>query len=211
MDRGYQDAKLFNTIHAAGSSYVCRARENLNPRVMHERALSPEARAAGVVSDTLVSISRYAAEPSDHPVRLVVIQGTPHPKRTRHGTVQSDGKIYLLSNLLEEPAELIALIYRYRWTIELFFRLLKQILGCRHLLSQRPEGIDIQIYCAVIAALLIHLQTGRKPTKVLVFVLGLYLAGWASSDEVLAVLNRPDRTGVKLRAKDELWKKLGVN
>ena len=113
--------------------------------------------------------------------------------------------------VLAEPPELIALIYRYRWTIELFFRLLKQILGCRHLLSQRPEGIDIQIYCAVIAAMLIHLQTGKKPNKAMVFMLGMYLAGIASEHEVLARLNRPDNTGVKLAAKAALWKKLGVN
>ena len=119
--------------------------------------------------------------------------------------------VYLLTDLLDVAAELIVLIYRYRWTIELFFRLLKQILGCRHLLSQRPEGIDIQIYCAVIAAMLIHLQTGRKPTKAMVFVVGLYLAGWASEQEVLAFLNRPDHTGVKRRAKDALWAKLGVH
>jgi IS4 transposase len=209
IDRGYHDAKLFNAIHAVGSSYVCRARDNLTPQVIEERPLSAEALEAAVVRDALVGISATSDEPSDHPLRLVVVQGTPHPKRTRRGTKQSEGRVLILTNLLDEPPELIALIYRYRWTIELFFRLLKQILGCRHLLSQRPEGIDIQIYCAVIAALLIHLETGKKPSKALVFVLGLYLAGWASEQEVLAVIHRPDNTGVKLRAKDELWKKLG--
>jgi len=206
LDRGFQDAKLFNDIHAAASSYVCRVRENFNPTVLEERALSQEAIAGGVIRDALVS-----REQSDHPLRLVAVAGTPHPKRTRNGYRQSDGTIFLLTNMLQEPPELIALIYRYRWTIELFFRLLKQILGCRHLLSQRPEGIDIQIYCAVIAAMLIHLQTGKKPNKAIVFVLGMYLAGIASEEEVLDRLNRPDNTGVKLAAKAALWKKLGVN
>ena len=206
LDRGFQDARLFNDIHDAASSYVGRVRENFNPQVLEERLLSPQAIAGGVIRDALVS-----REQSDHPLRLVAVAGTPHPKRTRKGYRQSDGTVFLLTNLLQEPPELIALIYRYRWTIELFFRLLKQILGCRHLLSQRPEGIDIQIYCAVIAAMLIHLQTGKKPTKAIVFVLGMYLAGIASEEEVLARLNRPDNTGVKLAAKAALWKKLGVN
>lgn len=209
-DRGYQDAGLFNKIHAAGSSYVCRVRENLKPVVHRERELSEESRAAGVLRDALVSVSTYGKNPSDHPLRLVVLAGEPHPKRTRQGTRMSDGKVWILTDLLDEPPELVGLVYRYRWTIELFFRLFKQVLGCRHLLSQRPEGIDIQVYCAVIAAMLIHLQTGRKPTRATVFVLGMYLAGWASEAEVLAHLNRPDNTGVKKRAKDELWKKLGV-
>src|SRR6266850_701729 len=206
LDRGFQDAKVFNDIHAVGSSYVCRVRENFSPRVLEERNLSAEARRGGVIRDALVS-----TEQSDHPLRLVAVAGTPHPKRTRSGYRQSDGTIFILTDLLAEPPELIALIYRYRWTIELFFRLLKQILGCRHLLSQRPEGIDIQIYCAVIAAMLIHLQTGKKASKAIVFVLGMYLAGVASEEEVMARLNRPDNTGVKLAAKDALWKKLGVD
>jgi Transposase DDE domain len=212
LDRGFQAAKLLNDIHAAQSRYVCRVRENLSPQVLEERNLSAEATAAGVIGDALVSMTRrWGGTASDHPMRLITVAGTAHPKRTRKGTKQSDGTIFLLTNLLEEPPELIALIYRYRWTIELFFRFLKQILGCRHLLSQRPEGIDIQIYCAVIAAMLIHLQTGKKPNKAIVFVLGMYLAGIASEEEVVARLNRPDNTGVKLAAKAALWKKLGVD
>ena len=212
LDRGFQETRLFNDIHAAASSYVCRVRENLSPLVLEERILSEQAAAAGIIGDALVSMAtRWQGTSSDHPMRLITIAGVAHPKRTRKGTKQSDGTILILTDLLEEPPELIALIYRYRWTIELFFRLLKQILGCRHLLSQRPGGIDIQIYCAVIAAMLIHLQTGKKPSKAIVFVLGMYLAGVASEEEVLARLNRPDNTGVKLAAKAALWKKLGVN
>ena len=52
----------------------------------------------------------------------------------------------------------------YRWTIEVFFRFFKHVLGCRHLLSHDPVGIQIQTYCAIIACMLINLWTGRKPT-----------------------------------------------
>src|SRR6185503_10409137 len=80
LDRGYQDAKVFNDIHAAGSSYVVRVRENFNPQVLEERPLSAQAIAGGVIRDTLVS-----TEQSDHPMRLVAVAGTPHAKRTRSG------------------------------------------------------------------------------------------------------------------------------
>ena len=43
----------------------------------------------------------------------------------------------------------------------------------------------------------------------MVTLMSLYLAGWASEADVLHELTRKDNTGVKLRAKDELWKKLG--
>lgn len=93
--------------------------------------------------------------------------------------------------------------------IELFFRAFKQLLGMRHLLNERPEGIDIQIYCTVISCLLIQIISGKKPNKAMRSMVGFYLMGWASEQEVLKELNKPDNRGVKLRAKEELWKKLG--
>jgi Transposase DDE domain len=207
LDRGFQDASLLNDIHRIDSSYVCRTRNNLKPQVLADLPLSPEAQAAGVLSDQRVKISTYDPHPSDHPVRLIVIRGQVHPKRPR----PQAGDVMLVTNLMEEPPELIAPIYRYRWTIELFFRMLKQLLGCRHLLSHRGQGVDIQMYCAVIACLLIYLQTGKKPNKYMLFMAGMYLSGVASLDDLIAFVNRPDNTGVKQHAKAELWKTLGVH
>ena len=208
LDRGFHDASLLNDIHRIDSSYVCRVRKNIQPKVLEDLPFSVEAQAAGVVSDQLVKISNYDEQhpPSDHPLRRIVIRGQLHPKRP--GASLSD--VILVTDLLTEPAELIAAIYRYRWTIELFFRMLKQLLGCRHLLSHRGKGVDIQFYCAVIACLLIYLQTGKKPNKYMLFMTGMYLSGVASLEDLQQFLNRPDNTGVKTRAKDELWKKLGV-
>jgi hypothetical protein len=211
-DRHFHDVSVFNAIHGVGSSYVCRAQENLAYEVLEERPLGKEAKEAGVVLDALVriGINRAPLQGPSHPVRLVIVQGEPHPKRTRKGTRQSSGKVLLLTSLLDAPPEIIALVYRQRWTVELFFRFLKQVLGLRHLLSQRPEGIDIQVYCCVIACLVISLATGRKANKRMVEMIGWYLIGLASEGDVLSFLNEPDNTGIKLRAKDQLWKKLGV-
>ncbi|VAX40301.1 hypothetical protein MNBD_PLANCTO02-1526, partial [hydrothermal vent metagenome] len=62
-------------------------------------------------------------------------------------------------------ADLIAIGYRYRWVIELFFRWFKQILGMRHLISDSENGVTIQLYVAMIASLLIVLWTGLKVNK----------------------------------------------
>jgi hypothetical protein len=90
-----------------------------------------------------------------------------------------------------------------------FFRFLKQTLGCRHLLSTRREGVETQVYAAVICCLLLNQLTGRKPAKWMVTLMALYLQGLAADADVLRELNKPDNAGVKLRARDGLWKKLG--
>jgi IS4 transposase len=92
--------------------------------------------------------------------------------------------------LLDVPAEVISDIYRHRWSIELFFRFFKHVLGCRHLLSTHPVGIPIQAYCAIIACLLIHLWAGGKPTLRTFEMLCLYLQGWATLDELMAHLEK---------------------
>ena len=99
-----------------------------------------------------------------------------------------DGKSLLLATDLEIEAELIALIYRYRWQIELFFKWMKSILGNRHLMAESPEGVAIQTYSALIAALMLQLLTGKRPTKRAMELIRLYLMGHAELEEVVALL-----------------------
>lgn len=189
-DRGYAKFKLFNEIVAAGSSYVCRLRDNSRYEIEEQRPLVAEDVEAGIVLDALVRLgnSREPADRPDHPLRLVVLKTTPHTKR-HHGP-PTTGVLLIATNLLELPAWIIGLIYRYRWTIEVFFRFFKHVLGCRHLLSRDPVGIEIQTYCAIIACMLISLWTGRKPTLRTYEMICYYFTGLAEEDELLAHLAR---------------------
>lgn len=220
MDRWYAQFTLWNDVKAAGSSYVCRVRDNSAYDVVEDRPLDQPAIDAGVISDQVVHVglSKKPSERADHPTRLICVKCSPHRKRgKRHARgasygqtgPTSDGVLRIVTDLLDVPAHVIAFLYEYRWTIEVFFRFLKQVLGCRHLLSTRIEGVRIQMYAAVICCLMLNTLTGRKPTKWMVTLMALYLQGLAGDEDVLRELNKPDNTGVKLRAKEELWKKLG--
>jgi hypothetical protein len=196
MDRWYAQFTLFNEIEAIGSSYVCRIRDNSRYEVLQQRPLSDAAREAEVLSDELVELgagSPAAARP-DHPIRLVLVKCTPHQKTggRKGGTAgpPSDGILRIATNLLDPPAQIIAELYRQRWTIELFFRFFKHVLGCRHLLSTSQAGIEIQTYVAIIACLLLALWTGGKPTLRTYEMVCLYLQGWADDEEFLAHLKK---------------------
>jgi hypothetical protein len=195
MDRGYAKFALFNHIVAAGSSYVCRIRDNSNYDVVEETPLSAAAVAERVLQDARVTIgksSKAGAKP-DHTIRVITIAIKPHrekglPRRLSHqGSTgaASDGVLRLATNLLDVPAEIIALIYFYRWTIEIFFRFFKQLLGCRHLISHSQNGIEIQTYCAIIACMLLSLWTGKKPTRRTYEMICFYFTGLADEDELM--------------------------
>ena len=99
-------------------------------------------------------------------------------------TREVDYTFLLATNLTDLPAETIALLFKLRWQIELFFRWFKCVLGCRHLVALSKNGLTIQIYCALIAGMLITLWTGRKPTKRTFEMIRLHFMGWASDEEL---------------------------
>jgi Transposase DDE domain len=200
MDRGYAKFELFNRIVKTESSYVCRLRDNSAVEVLEERPLTDADRAAGILSDQIVRFpnGKGDARP-DHPIRLVCVKCSPHTSRCKYrggsSGVDSDGVLRIATNLLDVPAEIIGLIYQFRWTIELFFRFFKQILGCRHLFFHSQNGIELQAYCAIIACMLLCLWTSRKPTKRTYEMVCYYFLGLASEAELLAHVE-------KLKSKD---------
>src|SRR5260221_6097883 len=196
MDRGYAKFALFNKIVAVGSSYVCRVRDNSVYEVLEVRSLTDADRATNVLTDQLVALGqdRKGDARPDHRIRLVTVRISPHTSRGKYkgGSTGpgSDGILRIATNLLDVPAEVIALIYIHRWTIEIFFRFFKHVLGCRHLLSHSQRGIEIQTYCAIIACMLISLWTGRKPTLRTYEMICYYFSGLASQGELLAHLDK---------------------
>jgi len=103
----------------------------------------------------------------------------------------------LVTDRMDLSAETIALIYRYRWQIELFFRWFKCILGCSHLLSLSENGVSIQVYCALIASMIITLWTGRKPTKRTFEMLCYHFMGWADDEELFDHIGKLKQTNNK--------------
>ena len=219
-DAAYPMYALLDDIINIGSSFVMRIREDCAHEIIEERELTPEAIKAGVIRDVLVNLG--STERMKHPARLITLKVEPHLRRTRKAPRPHEGttdkaykgsrvcdRLMIVTSLVDLPSDLTALVYRQRYSVELFFRFLKQLLGMRHLLSRRQEGIDTQVYCAVIVCLLINLMTGKKPNQGMVTMIGFHLVGMATEQDILDYLNRPDNTGVKLKVKEALWKKLG--
>jgi hypothetical protein len=181
IDRGYAEYRLFQDILDAKSSFIGRIRDNAVYQLVEERPLTDEARKAGVVRDLVVWLGcEQSGEVFKQPLRMVWVAT---------GKKDSQGReeiLLLASDRLDLDAAWIALGYKFRWTVELFFRWFKCILGCQHLLSTCQNGVAIQVYLALIASLLVSLWTGHKPTKRTFEMLCLYFAGWASEDELRA-------------------------
>jgi len=178
-DRYYgEDYQLFGDIDEAGAFFVIRIKEDAVVNVEEELPLSAADQAAGVVRHAWV---RLGARPKTRSMRLRLVE-------VRTG----DQHLLLVTNLTVEKAsaELVGLVYRRRWSIELFFRWIKCILGCRHFFAESPAGVALQLYLALIAAVLFQQYTGRRPGKREMELIQMYLLGWASAEELVALLEK---------------------
>ncbi len=185
IDRGYAEYQLFQDILDAKSAFIGRIRDNAVWQIVEERPLSAAARAAGVRRDLVVWLGDdKSGAVFQQPLRVVEVVT---------GKTDAQGRpevLLLATSRLDLEAELVALGYRFRWTVELFFRWFKCLLGCRHLLAQSQNGVTIQVYLGIIASLLITLWTGKKPTKRTWEMIQFYFSGWATEEELSAHLQR---------------------
>lgn len=193
-DRGYASLALFQQILNNNSSFVCRIRDDAVYECLEEFELTDDALSAGIVFDKKVRLGSTAKtkEQLSVPVRLIAIKCTPHKKRYKigRGGPQQGETLLIATDRFDLEADVVALIFKHRWMIEIFFRFFKHVLGCRHLLSHCQNGIELQTYAAIIACMLISLWTGRKPTLRTYEMLCWYFTGMADEEELLAHIGR---------------------
>ncbi len=173
-----EDYGLFQELTEAGVVFVVRLREEAAITELEELELSATDRQAGVIRSAWVQLGHRA---SCRTGRLRVVW------------VQIPGEVLVLvTNLAtnELSAAEVALLYKQRWQIELFFRWIKCVLGCRHWLAESPRGTAIQLYLALIAALLLQLYNGERPNRRMFELIQFYLLGVASLEELSAGLQR---------------------
>jgi hypothetical protein len=135
-DGGYWKIATFHDIVDSGNDFVSKLGGNIQPHIAKEQPLPEAPLASGytVLQDALV----YLGDRQDLAYRML---------RVRLSTAE---EILLLTSLIEATADQICLLYRYRWTIEILFRWLRQTLQFDHFGSQHPTGIVRQILMALI-------------------------------------------------------------
>lgn len=169
---------FFKKIQDKNGFFVFRIKEDA---VIHQEEpieLTQEDRKAGVVRHSWVQLGAHEHQRSIR-VRLIEIRTT-------------DQHIFLVTNHTIDlvSADMVGLIYRRRWEIELFFRWIKCILKSRHFFAESPEGVAIQMYLALIASVLFQYYTGYRPNKRMMEAIKFFMMGWASAEELGVILQR---------------------
>ncbi len=188
-DRNYsQDYGLLRLLERRGAWFILRLREKQTQvSVSEELTLSAADEAAGVTRQVWGHLGKSERTRSPR-VRVIWIH-------------TADGSpLMLVTNQSPEqmPAELVSQTYRHRWQVELFFRWLKCILRCRHFLAESPRGVAIQLYLALIGAVLLQLHLGQRPSLRMWEALQFYFLGiFTQKDLAAAILREKSRIAAK--------------
>lgn len=143
-DRGYCDYSLLNHWDSNKTFFVVRHKDNIRYRSITELPL-PDKHAQNVLIDEIIEFELPTAKEK-------------YPKRLRRIAVWNDEHGYtveLLTNNFSLAASTIALLYKARWQIEVFFRNLKQLLRIKSFIGTTRNAVEIQIWTALITMLLL--------------------------------------------------------
>jgi hypothetical protein len=142
MDRGYMDFRRLNLIARSGAFFVTRAKDNL--RFARQRSL-PVDYPAGLRSDQIGKPELPKAR-QDFPGLL---------RKVRYFDAEEGRDLIFLTNHLAVPALTVAMIYRLRWRIELFFRWIKGHLRIKHYYGTSANAVKTQIWIAMAVYLMV--------------------------------------------------------
>ncbi len=142
FDRGYVDYRAYDRITKADAFFVSRLKENANYELIEEN----KAIGNGVTRDINVHFNRIVKGETftDQQYRIIEIED-----------IQAQKSIKLLTNIKDLNADQIGDLYRKRWQIEMLYKQMKQNYPLKYFLGDTPNAIEIQIWVALIANLLI--------------------------------------------------------
>ena len=155
FDKAYNFYQQFAQWTEEGVNFVCRLKENakaLVQDVLFEKALSKEESGVYKVEHIHLEYKK------DKQLKTLCL-------RLVHYKDEQGRKYKFITNNWEISPEEVALIYKYRWTIELTFKKLKQNFQLHFFYSETENGIKTQVWCTLIAHLLLNVIRAISKSK----------------------------------------------
>lgn len=142
IDRGYLDYALYEHWTKAGVYFVTRSRTNMIYKVLQRHTVPTR---GNVTKDQTIQLtSQHARKRCPSRLRQVVVWDAEHER-----------ELVFLTNVFHLAASTIGAIYKDRWQIELFFKALKQNLKIKTFVGTSENAVNVQIWTALIAMLLL--------------------------------------------------------
>lgn len=148
IDRGYLDFARLQALHQGQVSFVIRAKDNTRYTRLASREV---AKYTGLRSDQTILLATPKSKHA-YPDRL---------RRISYRDPETNKYLVFLTNRFDLPALTIAEIYRKRWSVECFFKWIKQNLSIKHFFGNSINAVKSQIWIAVCVYLVVVIARKR--------------------------------------------------
>jgi len=143
FDKGYNDYNMFKKFTENNTGFVTRIKDNAVYEIIENNEIDENTH-SGVLEDKIIEITVKKSE-SQCNLKL---------RKIRFYDRVLKREFEFITNLFEMRPDLVSAIYKLRWQIETLFKQLKQNFPLKYFLGDNENAIKIQIYCALIANLL---------------------------------------------------------
>ncbi len=180
FDRGYVDFKRLYKISTLSSFFVVRAKSNLKFTRMYSNKVN---KISGVKVDQIGKLTGLYVS-KDYPEKI---------RRIKYYDIESKRNFTFLTNNTDLTVGQIALLYKNRWQVELFFKWIKQYLKVKSFWGTSENAVRIQIYSAIIAYCLVaivgHDLKLERSTYEILQILGISLLDKTPVNELFTNIN----------------------
>lgn len=142
MDKGYVDFTRLHKLHTSSAYFVTRAKDNMRFRRMYSHEVD---KITGIKCDQIGMLETYKSLKA-YPDKL---------RRVKYYDEELDREFVFITNNMGLSAEEIALLYKNRWQVELFFKWIKQHLRVKSFWGTTMNAVKTQVYCAIITYCLV--------------------------------------------------------
>ena len=175
FDRAYLDYTRLYKIERCSAYFVVRAKSNTKFRRMYSNKVD---KLTGIRCDQIGKLSGFYTS-QEYPEKL---------RRVKYYDKESNRTFVFLTNNMKVTAEEVALLYKKRWQVELFFKWVKQHLKIKSFWGTSENAVKIQIYCAISAYCLVSIVADKlklkRSTYEILQVLGISLLDKAPINEL---------------------------
>ncbi|WP_189606429.1 IS4 family transposase [Salinimicrobium marinum] len=152
FDRAYLDYTRLYKIERCSAYFVVRAKSNTKFRRMYSNKVD---KLTGIRCDQIGKLSGFYTS-QEYPQKL---------RRVKYYDKESNRTFVFLTNNMKVTAEEVALLYKKRWQVELFFKWVKQHLKIKSFWGTSENAVKIQIYCAISAYCLVSIVADKLKLK----------------------------------------------
>lgn len=192
VDKAYVDYRRLYRLHKQGAFFVTRAKDNMRFKRMYSNSVD---KGQGVRYDQIGRLETYYLK-KEYPDKL---------RRIKYYDQEKDQELIFLTNNTSLTALEIALLYKKRWEVELFFKWMKQHLRIKSFWGTTLNAVKIQMYSAIIAYCLVAIVGNRlKVDRTIYEILQILSISLLDKTPIKEILTKCDYKNVKEQNNNQL-------